>query len=110
MRDAHTIQELIQKAGLYLPGQAVEKIQEAYLFAKKAHEGQFRRSGEPYVGHPVEVAYILANLEQDVSAICAGLLHDTVEDSQITVKEITEKFGNEVFLLVDGVTKLSRIY
>lgn len=84
-------------------------IRNAYDFAEKAHREQKRISGEPYIVHPLEVAKILAALELDQETIIAGLLHDIVEDTGISLADITEKFGGEVALLVDGVTKLSRI-
>lgn len=84
-------------------------IQEAHDFAFKAHEGQLRNSGEPYITHPLAVATILAGLGLDDTTIAAGLLHDVVEDTKVTLEDIKDKFGSEVALLVDGVTKLSRI-
>jgi len=86
-----------------------EKLEKAYLLSKEAHKGQQRESGEPYIVHPVEVANILAGLELDCTSIIAGLLHDTVEDTTCTVEQVREIFGDEVALLVDGVTKLGRI-
>jgi guanosine-3',5'-bis(diphosphate) 3'-pyrophosphohydrolase len=86
-----------------------EKLEKAYNLSKAAHEGQQRESGEPYIIHPIEVAYILAGLELDCTSIIAGLLHDTVEDTTCTVEQVRENFGEEVALLVDGVTKLGRI-
>ena len=86
-----------------------ELLDKAYAMAKKAHEGQLRESGEPYITHPVEVAHILADLEMDCTAIIAGLLHDTVEDTNCTFEEIKEQFGDSVAALVDGVTKLDKI-
>lgn len=89
--------------------QYLEKVQKAVAFAEKAHEGQKRSSGEPFIVHPLEVANILADMGMDVDTICAGLLHDTIEDTGATVEEITKIFGPEVAKLVDGVTKLGRI-
>ncbi len=86
-----------------------ELIKKAYLTAAKMHEGQFRKSGEPYIIHPVETAKILAQLGMDEQTIVAGLLHDVVEDTPYTEEQLTEEFGSEVTLLVDGVTKLGSL-
>ncbi len=83
-----------------------EVIRKAYLLAFGLHEGQFRQSGEPYISHPLYVAYILACTYNDVETICAALLHDTVEDTDITIEEIEREFGSDIAGLVDGVTKL----
>ncbi|MBQ7172812.1 MAG: bifunctional (p)ppGpp synthetase/guanosine-3',5'-bis(diphosphate) 3'-pyrophosphohydrolase [Clostridia bacterium] len=82
------------------------KIDKAFEFARSRHEGQFRMSGEPYISHPIAVAEIVASLELDTDSICAALLHDTVEDCQVSVEEIEREFGPEVALLVDGLTKI----
>lgn len=84
-------------------------IEEAYKYAIEAHQGQKRLSGEAYIQHPLHVAYILAELELDVVTIAAGLFHDVVEDTPVTLEDIRARFGDEMALLVDGVTKLSRI-
>ncbi|MBT8495213.1 MAG: bifunctional (p)ppGpp synthetase/guanosine-3',5'-bis(diphosphate) 3'-pyrophosphohydrolase [Deltaproteobacteria bacterium] len=84
-------------------------ISKAYEFAARAHEGQTRRSGDPYVTHPVSVAKIITQLKLDAASVCAGLLHDAVEDTSVTVEELTEEFGQEIAFLVDGVTKLSKL-
>ena len=88
-----------------------EPIIRAYAFAKYAHEGDYRASGDPFIEHPKEVARILARLGVDIPSIVAGLLHDTVEDShgKVTLKMIKEDFGEEIARIVDGVTKVSRI-
>ena len=85
------------------------KIKKAYDFAESLHNGQFRASGEPYITHPVAVAEIVASLELDTDSICAALLHDTVEDCDVSIDTIKKEFGNDVALLVDGLTKLVRI-
>ena len=89
----------------------IEKIKEAYAYADQLHAGQFRVSGEPYISHPVAVAEIVAGLGLDTASICAALLHDTVEDcpDQTNLKEIEKRFGKEVALLVDGLTKLVQL-
>ncbi len=101
--------QLIAEIQKYTPYVDIELIRKAYVFAKDAHQGQTRISGEAYINHPLNVAFILAKLELDVVTIAAGLLHDVVEDTGITLENIEEDFGSEVALLVDGVTKLSRI-
>ncbi|MCW2278058.1 RelA/SpoT family protein [Heliophilum fasciatum] len=87
----------------------LEFVRRAYQYAEEAHSGQMRKSGEPYIFHPMACAFILAELELDVATIAAGLLHDVVEDTSVTIEEIERVFSPEVALLVDGVTKLSRL-
>ena len=103
-------EELVNSVRKYHPSDDISQIEKAYKVAKQAHEGQFRKSGEPYIIHPICVAIILADLELDKESIIAGLLHDVVEDTVMTSEEITEEFGAEVALLVDGVTKLTQLY
>lgn len=98
--------EIIDKVKEYRDSFDEEQIVKAYEFAKKKHEGMFRKSGEPFFSHPAEVAYILAELRMDVPTIVAGLLHDTVEDTDTTLEEIEKEFGREVAFIVKGVTKL----
>lgn len=93
----------------YHPSTDFSQIRKAYEIANNAHEGQLRKSGEPYIIHPLCVAIILAELELDKETIIAGLLHDVVEDTVLTSEEITKEFGAEVALLVDGVTKLTQL-
>lgn len=104
-----TIEDIIENAKRYNKTSDSEFIKKAYNFANEAHNGQARKSGEPYIVHPVEVAYIITTLELDDAAICAALLHDIVEDTDITREQLEEKFGEEVVTLVDGVTKLGKI-
>lgn len=87
----------------------IKKIKEAYELAEKAHRGQTRVSGEPYISHPIAVAYILAELGMDSETLVAALLHDVVEDTPITQEDIIRQFGNNIALLVDGVTKLGKV-
>lgn len=103
------VNTLAKKIQLYNPQGDLSVVQRAYEFARKAHRGQHRISGELFIFHPLEVAKILADLELDVITICAGLLHDVVEDTNYTIKDIEDNFGYEVALLVDGVTKLGRL-
>ncbi len=100
---------LIQRVRKYHPSDDISMIEKAFDIAYHAHEGQCRKSGEPYIIHPLWVATILANLELDKETIIAGILHDVVEDTVLTDEEITEIFGAEVALLVDGVTKLGQL-
>ena len=102
-------QELISRVKKYHPSDDISLIEKGYEVAKKAHEGQLRKSGEPYIIHPLYVALILADLELDKETITAGLLHDVVEDTIMTREQITEEFGSDVALLVDGVTKLEKL-
>ena len=104
-----TIERLLERADGYLSESDLSKIEEAYHFAKRAHIGQMRKSGEPYIYHPLAVADILIELELDVTTIMAAILHDVVEDTDVTLQEIEETFGETVARLVDGVTKLGRI-
>ncbi len=101
--------ELIESVRKYHPSTNISMIEKAYHVADSAHEGQVRKSGEPYIIHPLCVAIILAELELDKETIVAGLLHDVVEDTVMTEEEIAAEFGREVALLVDGVTKLGQL-
>ncbi|MGL6222916.1 MAG: bifunctional GTP diphosphokinase/guanosine-3',5'-bis pyrophosphate 3'-pyrophosphohydrolase [Steroidobacteraceae bacterium] len=103
------INQLISKLETYLPPDQVELVQEAYDFAFQAHDGQRRRSGEPYITHPVAVADLLADLRLDAQTMMAAILHDVMEDTPNTKDEITERFGRDVAELVDGVSKLDQI-
>ena len=102
-------EELIQRVRRYHPSDDITLIEKAYNQASKAHKGQLRKSGEPYIIHPLCVGIILADLEMDKETIAAGLLHDVVEDTICTNEEIEESFGSDVALLVDGVTKLTAL-
>jgi GTP pyrophosphokinase len=104
-----SIERVVQVVATYYPEAKAEVLLSAYEFAKKAHEGQRRASGEPYITHPVEVALSLAELRLDIASIMTGLLHDTVEDTAVTLEDIKKSFGDDVASLVDGVTKLSKI-
>ena len=103
------LQELIEKIKSYAPNADVGLIEKAYYFGKKAHEGQFRKSGEPYFIHPIAVASILSDMELDIETISAALLHDVVEDTEYTYEDIKNEFSLDVANLVDGVTKLGQI-
>jgi GTP pyrophosphokinase len=101
-------EELIKLIKEYNPSE-VENVTKAYNYAKMMHEGQYRESGEEYITHPVEVAYILAEMHADGDTLCAGLLHDVLEDTASTKDEISHLFNPRVATLVDGVTKMSKL-
>ena len=103
------IQKLIKKVKLYRPKADIKLIKKAYDFAKKAHKSQKRLDGSPYITHTVEVATILSELGLDEDAICAGLLHDVLEDTDVTQKDLQRSFSKDILDLVDGVTKISNI-
>ena len=103
------IQEILDKVAAKNKDANLELIQKAYVFAAAAHAGQTRLSGEPYLSHPLAVADTLADMGFDEPTVAAGLLHDTVEDTSMTIDDIAENFGDEVADIVDGVTKISKI-
>ncbi len=108
--ECRNLEDLLSAMSKYHPEANLALVEKAYYFAEKAHEGQMRKSGEPYFIHPVIVSGILARLMLDAPTIAAGLLHDTVEDcEEVTLDVIEKEFGQEVALLVDGVTKLKRL-
>ncbi len=102
------IEDLCFVTANYLDSSQVEDIRRAYFFAKQAHEGQFRRSGEEYITHPLAVAHVLAIMHMDQECIMAGLLHDVIEDTKVSCEELAAEFSEEVALLVDGVSKLAK--
>ncbi len=102
-------QKLIRTIRKYHPSDDISMIEKAYQIASKAHQDQKRKSGEPYIIHPLCVAIILADLEMDKETIASGLLHDVVEDTVMTLDDMTREFGSEVAFLVDGVTKLTQL-
>jgi GTP diphosphokinase / guanosine-3',5'-bis(diphosphate) 3'-diphosphatase len=104
-----TVEQVIDITRKYLNDENVEMVEKAYEFAQNAHREQFRKSGEPYIIHPIQVAGILADLEMDPATVAAGFLHDVVEDTHVSLKDIKEAFNEEVAMLVDGVTKLGKI-
>jgi len=108
-RRDHGVRRLVETLQSYLPADQVAQVLEAYEFGEAAHKGQTRKSGEAYITHPVAVAQELAEMHLDSEAICAAILHDVVEDTSATLGEIQEKFGEEVALIVDGVSKLDQI-
>lgn len=100
---------VINMVARYMSAEHVAFVQKALDYATSAHEGQFRKSGEPYIVHPIQVAGILAELQMDPHTVATGFLHDVVEDTDVTLQDLTEEFGPDVAMLVDGVTKLGKI-
>src|SRR5262252_1093482 len=101
--------DLLRKIRSYRPNDDLTLVKKAYDFSLRHHQGQTRASGEPYLVHPLEVALVLAEMKLDSTAIAAGLLHDAVEDTDVTNNQIEEKFGTPVAHIVDGVTKIAKI-
>ena len=101
--------QLISAVQKYHPSDDLSMIEKAYKVAYEAHKTQVRKSGEPYIIHPLNVAIILAELEMDKETIAAGLLHDVVEDTVMTEEDLEREFGSDVAILVDGVTKLEKL-
>jgi GTP pyrophosphokinase len=104
-----TITDLVERVRGYTPTAPVEVIQKAYEFSAGVHKGQRRASGEPFLTHPLQVAGIIAEMRLDVPSVATGLLHDTVEDTLVTLAEVEARFGGEIAALVDGVTKIGQI-
>ncbi|HEX6509170.1 MAG TPA: HD domain-containing protein, partial [Chloroflexota bacterium] len=104
-----TLALLQAEVGTYLPPAAIDLVGRAHDFAEAAHEGQFRKSGEPYLVHLIATAYYLAALRLDVTSIVAGLVHDTLEDTEITYDRIESEFGHAVARIVEGVSKFGEI-
>ncbi|HLF78004.1 MAG TPA: HD domain-containing protein, partial [Dehalococcoidia bacterium] len=104
-----TAADLVARAGDTISPERARLIEEAYEFAMASHEGQMRKSGDPYIVHPIDAAMTVASLNLDGAAIAAALLHDVVEDCGVPSAEIARRFGDDVCHLVDGVTKLSRL-
>lgn len=104
-----TAEQVIEMASHYMNQEHLSIVEKAYKFARDAHSEQFRKSGEPYIIHPVQVAGILVELHMDPQTVASGFLHDVVEDTEVTLDDLREAFGEEVAMLVDGVTKLGKI-
>lgn len=107
--DEQLYKELVDKIKIYHPSTDFSMLEKAYHLAVHAHKGQLRKSGEPYIIHPLKVAYILAELELDMESIVGGVLHDTIEDTPYTYEDISKLFSEEIATLVDGVTKLGKL-
>src|SRR5437763_7369139 len=101
--------ELLEQMAETRPGDDLEITRKAYEYSERNHAGQSRASGEPYLVHPLEVALVLAEMKMDATAIVAGLLHDSVEDTSVTIEDIQREFGEQVAHIVEGVTKISKI-
>src|SRR5690606_36836170 len=104
-----TSNELVDRVGKYHPEADLDIIDHAYGFAQRAHDGQMRKSGDPYFIHPVSVAGISTDLKLGVASVCVALLHDVVEDTPVTEQDLDREFGSEIAFLVDGVTKIGKI-
>lgn len=104
-----SIEQLLEKASAYMKDSDLKRIREAYDFAERAHSGQLRKSGEPYILHPLAVADILIGMNMDTTSIIAALLHDVVEDTTVSLDVVEQQFGHTCAMLVDGLTKLERI-
>ncbi|OIO74228.1 MAG: bifunctional (p)ppGpp synthetase/guanosine-3',5'-bis(diphosphate) 3'-pyrophosphohydrolase [Zetaproteobacteria bacterium CG1_02_53_45] len=102
--------EITERVATYAPKADLDRINRAYVFAAHAHAGQVRISGEPYITHPLAVADILASLGMDEATVITGILHDTVEDTSVTLEDVEQYFGKDVATLVDGVTKIGKIH
>jgi len=103
------IEDIIDKVLTYNPKTDIALIRKAYIYSAKVHQGQTRLSGEPYLSHPLAVADILARMRLDVVSVVCGLLHDTVEDGNVTLEDIKKQFGEEIAIIIDGLTKISKI-
>ena len=103
-------EDLVEKVRQWHPDASIEMIQRSYVASAKYHKGQLRMNGEPYLTHPIEVANILAGLKLDVVTVTAGLLHDVLEDTLMPPEKVREQFGEEVYQIVDGVTKISQVH
>ena len=103
------INQITDKVATYIENPDLDLIQRAYIYSAQAHDGVVRRSGEPYISHPMNVAYLLSDMQLDEATVAAGLLHDTVEDTDTTIDDIHELFGSDVADIVDGVTKISQM-
>src|SRR5512143_1362594 len=103
------LQDIVEEVHKHHPEADTSLIDKAYIFSAKAHEGQLRLSGEPYLSHPLEVAFLLAQMGLGPVTVSSGLLHDTVEDSAATLDDLEEFFGDEVTDVVNGVTKIGQL-
>jgi (p)ppGpp synthase/HD superfamily hydrolase len=103
------VSSLERKLSTYLPASQVRRVRRAFDYAKAGHEGQLRQSGEPYISHPLAVTHILADMHMDSEGLMAALLHDVIEDTQVTRPQLNRRFGKTVSDLVDGVSKLTEI-
>ena len=104
------VSDLCELLGTYLPASQIREVYHAYLFSAEAHDGQVRKTGEPYIYHPLTAAYILAQMQMDTQTLCAALLHDVIEDTNISKEKLASEFGQSIAELVDGVSKLSSMH
>lgn len=103
------IEDILDSLQIHHPKSNITLVQRAYIYAASAHQGMIRRSGEPYLNHPLAVAGILCDMKMDVPTVVAGLLHDTIEDTEATLEDVAKRFGQDVANIVDGVTKISQM-
>src|SRR6266446_10879743 len=103
------LEDILAKVSKHHPQDSLDLIRRAYIFSAKEHKGQVRASGEPYLTHPLEVSNVLAEMKMDAVTVSVGLLHDVVEDTLVSLKDVETMFGAEVAHIVDGVTKISQI-
>ncbi|MFQ5580866.1 MAG: HD domain-containing protein, partial [Nitrospiria bacterium] len=108
-RPETSFDQIVERIRAYAPQSDIALLEKAYAFSQRAHEGQRRWSGEPYLYHPLEVASILTKLKLDIHSVAAGLLHDVVEDTPHSVDELRREFGQDISILVNGVTKIGKI-
>jgi len=101
--------DILDKVTPFYTEREITQLQKAYVFAARAHKGQVRRSGEPYMSHPLEVANMLADMQLDAVTLTAALLHDVLEDTDVTAMDIVQEFGKDPAHLVEGVTKISLV-
>src|SRR6266566_5109330 len=101
------LNDILEKVSAYHPDADLDLIKKAYVYSAKVHQGQVRKSGEPYLIHPLEVCGLLADMRLDEFTLCAGILHDTIEDTLATPEDLRQLFGVQVAEIVEGVTKLS---
>ena len=104
----YKIHKEIELITSYLTNEEKDKVRDALKLSERAHSNQLRKSGDPFITHPLEVAKILTSIKLDADSIVAGLLHDTLEDTSLNIEEINKNFGNEIVELVDGLTKINK--
>ena len=104
-----SVEQLIQSIKYYNPQAEFDLLRRCYAYGESCHQGQLRKSGDPYFSHCIETAKVLISLKLDLETICAGLLHDTIEDTNATYDVVLNEFGKEIADLVDGVTKISAL-
>ena len=104
-----TLQNILDEIQSHHPQADLDLVHRAYVYGSRCHRGQVRKNGDPYIMHPLEVALLVAQLNLDPPSVCAGLLHDTVEDTEAEIEDIRYQFGTEIAQLVESLTKLNKI-